>query len=69
MKLTITIEMDNAAFQTGVEDGWSRHEEVERILFDLCRRVSEFNPGDSGKLRDVNGNTVGLWEVAVEGGR
>jgi len=66
MTLTIRIEMDNAAFCN--EDGESqdaRTEEASRILLDLAKhRLCCQEVGDKGKLRDINGNTVGEWRVS-----
>lgn len=68
MTLTITIEMDNEAFG---ESGMDRAQEVFRVLNDLTGRLypETFEDGaDSydrnGKLRDINGNTVGEWRVS-----
>ena len=52
MKLTITIEMDNAAFDDGPE--------LERILLQLAPQADDMIPGDEIRLRDTNGNLVGL---------
>ncbi len=57
MKLTITIELDNAAF-----GGGKRKAEVFRILNE-AKSAIVCAMGHEGKLRDVNGNTVGSWEV------
>lgn len=61
MKITITIETDNAAFERAPMF------EVARILDSAAARLKREGPpdeGDSYKLRDVNGNTVG--RVTVE---
>lgn len=53
MKLTISIDCDNAAFEdSGPEN------ELARILRDLAARLERdgMNPVT---LRDINGNTVG----------
>lgn len=59
MKLTITIDMDNAAF-----DRRTRME-VRRILDNVTDGPDSLPlaPGESIKLRDINGNTVGKAEV------
>ena len=57
MTLTITIEMDNAAFE-----GDQNTPEVCRILRDYCAKIGrggELMEGDSENMRDINGNTVG----------
>lgn len=55
MKLTITLEIDNAAFVDGGT------EEVRRILDKLCDRLPEpLTETDSAlNLHDANGNWVG----------
>lgn len=55
MKLTLSIESDNAAFGP---DG----NETARILSDLAHDLKCYtDPELSGVLRDVNGNTVGSF--------
>lgn len=56
MKFTLTINMDNAAF-----DGAPRYE-VRRILGHVRDDVSTVGKVE-GRVRDVNGNTVGRWEI------
>ena len=56
----VEIETDNADF-----DG-RRVPEIRRILHDVCDRLSELEPGDRLKLRDVNGNRVGFAELTTE---
>jgi hypothetical protein len=55
MKLVIEIEFGNEAMQT--------YAEAREAILEL--RTPRHNPekGDSGKLRDLNGNTVGTWRV------
>lgn len=60
MKATITIDMDNAAF-----DG-RKGRELARILRELAsnvRGIKGLGDGDF-KLRDINGNTVGTFVVS-----
>lgn len=61
MKITITIECNNAAFEPrpGREAG--------RILKELAEKMLEQNlfNFDNAKLRDVNGNTIGKVQVSV----
>ena len=56
MKFTITINMDNAAFEDG-----NAGPECARILRDLADECDtcDMQPGPVLSLRDVNGNTVG----------
>lgn len=62
MKITITINCDNAAF--GDDPG----PEAGRILARVAREfaaygVDKLPPGNLKTLRDINGNTVGKVEV------
>ena len=59
MKLTISIKMDNAAFEPA---GF----EAARILRDLAQRIAARGavPSDRFELADVNGNTVGQAKVS-----
>lgn len=65
--LTITIDLDNAAF----EDNESA--EVQRILAEYAPRLDSLGvhharPGETQELfsvRDYNGNTVGKFEVSA----
>jgi hypothetical protein len=54
--LTIVIETDNAAFEDSPGAELAR---ILREVADKLARHSEVQPGDSFKLRDLNGNTVG----------
>lgn len=59
MKMTITIQMDNAAFED------NQGGEVARILRELASKID----GDSSlegvyyNLRDINGNKVGEMNI------
>jgi hypothetical protein len=60
MRFTLEIKMDNAAF----EDDPSY--EVARILKETAKRIEghpHFSPGHEQPLHDVNGNTVGCFDV------
>jgi hypothetical protein len=57
MTLTIKIDMDNEAFAE------SNGQEVSRILVEFAGRGWDFVIHDSGRLRDINGNSCGLWQV------
>lgn len=66
MRLTITIECDNAAFCVVDDEGdpdaniGVRGDEVGRILHDAVRAGKFFlQPGEQHVLYDVNGNRVG----------
>jgi len=58
--LRITIKMDNQAFHD--DDNGT---EVSRMLYKLADKLHgyEWHPGDSHKLIDSNGNTVGEAKV------
>jgi hypothetical protein len=62
MRFQLSISMDNDAFRedTGPE--------TARIMRALAERVehSTLTAGDSGTVRDTNGNTVGQWSVSGE---
>lgn len=58
MRLALEITMDNAAFE---ESG-----ELTKILEGVAKRLDHEHPhkaGDSGALRDSNGNHVGHWAI------
>lgn len=63
MKLTITIDLDNAAF----EDGGA--EDVARILASVAERIPDPLTETNGplNLHDYNGNHCGTAEI-TEGG-
>lgn len=54
--LTITIDLDNEAFNTYLGD------EVGRILTKYAQSISVLSDLDKN-LKDINGNTVGKAEV------
>lgn len=58
MTLTLTIEMDNAAFDGVV----NRHDEAARILRVAAKRIQA--GAWAMPLMDINGNKVGKVEVA-----
>ena len=55
MNLKININLDNAAFE---DEG-----EISRILRKLADKISYDGSIDSGKIIDINGNSVGTWEI------
>ena len=59
MKLTITINMDNSAF----DDGNSGGDEAARILTELSEIFQDDGPRDL-QILDSNGNTVGKAQVS-----
>ena len=63
MKLTLTLETDNAAFQTGSE--------LSRILHKLAAmgqwdNLHSYHGEGEQKLRDINGNVCGTWSIVDE---
>lgn len=58
MKLTLTIQMDNAAFEDGNE---GRHE-AARILGIVARKLEQ-GVDTEGRTIDQNGNSVGMWKI------
>ena len=62
MKLTLTIRMDNDAFQNAAE--------ASRILRGLAgyleTTIQTVEMDDGQGLRDSNGNTIGEWMIAED---
>lgn len=61
MKLTIDMNLDNEAFQ----DDFNGASEIGRILARIPQDVA--NGETEGNCRDVNGNTVGHWQITKGG--
>jgi hypothetical protein len=57
MKINITIECNNAAFENAPEV------ETARILRELARKVEQLGLNDNIPIIDMNGNKVGKLEV------
>lgn len=55
MEFIARLDMDNAAFEDRAAT------ELARILENIARKVKRGD--DAGKIMDVNGNSVGSWEV------
>jgi hypothetical protein len=58
MTFTLKIELGNDAMQTG--------DDVNLALKSIFNRTSEcdvLSKGNEGSIRDLNGNSVGSWEV------
>jgi hypothetical protein len=53
----IKFSTDNAAFQDG-----NRNSETWRILREIADKLA--NGDESGYVRDVNGNSIGKWELS-----
>lgn len=62
MKITIEINMDNAAFED------CNGTELARICRELADNFDTFplEPTGTGNIRDINGNTVGEWDVTEQ---
>ncbi len=58
MKITITIEKGNEAVRTG-SDMVTLVNNITLRIYDAVATERD----DSGKILDLNGNTVGKWEV------
>jgi len=58
MKLTVNIRMDNAAFEDAGE--------LSRILRDLAKTLDgrTFDSECGSTVRDINGNTVGTYQIS-----
>lgn len=59
MRLVIEIEMGNDAMKTGTHAGTALLDLAGHIRHEIGRREPTYR--DEGKIRDVNGNTVGFW--------
>lgn len=60
MRYTVTIEMDNAAFEDAPGEEVAR---ILRALADLEDGHPHFAPGHEQALLDANGNEVGTADV------
>jgi len=65
MQATITINLDNAAFEA------PQGNELARILLNLAHKISNVEFGvnpydDQFMLRDINGNKVGSFVVTTD---
>jgi len=53
---TLKFSTDNDAFQ-----GYNKEYEITRILTEITEKVQ--NGYTEGKIRDINGNTIGEWSM------
>lgn len=60
MKFTLTIKLGNDAMEELSDLGNA----LQRLGDELANRAAEVPAGQSGIIRDANGNTVGKWEVS-----
>jgi len=58
MKFSLEIELGNDAMSTPDDVAY-----LLGVVAEQLDAVDAFGPGDEGRTRDVNGNTVGRWEV------
>ena len=58
----IEFDTENAAFGQG-----SRLSETARILRDIAEKIENGSSLGGGPVRDINGNTVGHWEMTPYG--
>lgn len=66
MVFSLRIELGNEAMQTGADIAGALHELAGRVATfaeDTNYDRGRGWPGTAGPIRDVNGNTVGSWEV------
>jgi len=63
MKYTLTIELGNSDMRTSRHVKKALSEAGERLMAAIPQVI---NREDSGRIRDVNGNTVGEWKVEKE---
>jgi hypothetical protein len=59
MRFTLEIELGNDAMTTGYNVAAA----LRRVSGQVAELVKKDLPGAEGAIRDVNGNTVGKWEV------
>lgn len=62
MQFKLTIELGN--------DAMSRYDDVADALAKLAKTLRHgtddlVGAADAGRIRDINGNTVGTWEVTA----
>lgn len=61
MKFTLEIELGNDAMRTGADVA----EVLERLAHHMgTRNWAALSEGECQHVHDLNGNTVGKWEVA-----
>ena len=64
MKFTLEIELGNDAMQTYGDIAKALTHVKTKLAFDSERGINaKANRVDGAKIMDVNGNTVGSWEV------
>ena len=71
MKFKLEIDLDNAAFGIDPEQTAISALALSEVLQDLANRLNVeeviFDTAYSGaKIRDINGNTCGHWQITEE---
>lgn len=61
MKFTLTIELGNDAMQDSIDVAMRIRVVADRLI----RLNHDFSVVTIGPVRDLNGNTVGRWEVTA----
>jgi hypothetical protein len=59
MQFTLTIDMDNAAFEDEPVI------ELGRLVSRVGQRLYDYGESGSDRILDSNGNTVGRWEITA----
>lgn len=63
MEFTLSIRLGNAAMQTPADIALALRETADKIADPMLRDTYAEATPYAGRIRDVNGNTVGEWEV------
>jgi hypothetical protein len=64
MKFSLTIDLDNDAFQGGnPSEGFACNTEVARLLREAASAVERFGAACGNTLRDANGNRCGRFGI------
>jgi hypothetical protein len=60
MQFNLTIELGNDAMQADADVA----DALSNVVYWMdSRPAGEFETGEAGIIRDINGNTVGRWEI------
>lgn len=64
LKIEFATDYDafiNPDAESKCEQDYARNTEIKRVLKNVCNQLD--NGASSGSCVDINGNTVGRWEV------
>jgi hypothetical protein len=61
VRLSMSFDIDNDAFYD--DDGELIDNAISPVIHDVARKVHDGQTG--GRLRDVNGNTIGKWKMTT----